>query len=193
VALDIQSITKSLCYWVGGHTQGTLVLPNTYVLGTRWECDVLHVTKAFYYAEYEIKLSLADYARDFAKRYSNWRSAPRKHEVYASKKKMEFRGKPFTKPRRFIFVTSLDLLDTEVIPAHCGHVTFEDSSRGIRFKWQRKPPSLSYATKLSPEAVFNLAVKSNSRAWEAIRAADLWREKCRSLTDNIPTTESRDE
>lgn len=159
-------VIRALAYWVSSFER-SLILPNVYPLGSPWECDLIKVSKAFYYREYEVKLSIEDYAADFRKRIRSWSAARRKHDIYASKEIQLYNRKPITKPKYFCFVTPLGMIDTDDVAKHCGHITFEQTDRGLRFKWGRKPPVLPHATKLSPEAIYNLAIKASSKVFHS--------------------------
>jgi len=82
------------------------------------ECDVLQVTKAGYWVEYEIKVSRADFKADARKqvtagRYSSrHRTAPLKHDLLRTG---STRG-----PNRFYYVTPLGLITPEELPEFAG-------------------------------------------------------------------------
>ncbi len=142
---------------------GRVVMPNAYILGSPWESDVIVVTPRFYWDEYEIKLSIADYKADFRKKSNKYSTGVLKHEVYASDADVAHRkyGKFVTlpKPAHFTFVTPPGLLIGIELPAHCGLAEID----GRVMNWIKQPPRLRPATRLGGRVIFNLAMKAASR------------------------------
>ncbi len=97
-----------------------IICPN-YTPKGWFECDVMHVTDAGYFNEYEIKLSRQDFAADRLKRdvsveYTDhgWKrnAGPTKHQRLAM-------GDP-AGPRRFYFVVPQGMLKLSEIPEWAG-------------------------------------------------------------------------
>lgn len=157
MAETVMEIQQALHYWIGGFGQ-RLVVDNVFVLESPWESDVVAVTKAGYWTEFEIKLSVSDYNADFRKRF--WRGTS-KHYYYAGDgEPTRGWGKaPITRPKHFWFVTPAGLLDRQDLPEHCGHLEY---SQG-RLRVRKSAPRLKKPTQLGQAAVFNLACKLASK------------------------------
>ena len=101
--------------------QQAFVLP-TYAPDGWWECDVLEITKAGYWHEYEVKVSRADFLRDAAKkRRDSWKyeggvridlPGARKHDLLAAG---STKG-----PSRFTYVAPAGLLALADVPEWAG-------------------------------------------------------------------------
>lgn len=144
-----------------------IVIQNIVLLKSPWECDMIKVTKAGFFTEYEIKVSRADFKKDFNKRRrvhfppeagsAKWRSEERlKHEDYASTAEIS-KGVP--KPKFFYFVTPKGLVKLDEVPEHAGLMEFGETG------WPeivKKAPQLKKPTKLSHGQIWNIAVKAAS-------------------------------
>ncbi len=162
--LTERHIQAALVGYLRGDTN--LVMGNVYVKGSSWESDVIAVTKAFYWHEYEIKLSVADYRNDFQKRISGFSpKSQRKHDVYASRGELAKRyGRLLPRPKSFSFVVPEGLLDDIDVPKHCGIIICRPTKHDGLAAWTQRPaPTLWKPTKLSPSQIFNLAAKVAGR------------------------------
>lgn len=165
--ITCRKIQHSLAGWLRMGSQTSIILPNVFVGGSHWESDMIEVKKSGLWYEYEIKLTVADYRADFEKK--QWNYVPeslRKHDAYASADPiMMGTRKLIPKPKQFYFVVPAGLLDSQDVPEHCGILEFTDpaSSRSWGISAKRYPRNLKPATKLSPEWIFNLAVKASGR------------------------------
>ncbi len=109
------------------------------------ECDVLSVSKSDYIYEYEIKVSRADFRKDFIKE---------KHvniinEKYTRTRKGEL---IYLLPNYFNFVTPRDLISIEDIPEYAGLIYIDDNGFEII-----KKPKLLHKTKANPEFIKKVA------------------------------------
>ncbi len=165
--VTMKRIQQSLAGWLRMGSQTSIILPNVFVGGSHWESDMIEVKKSGLWYEYEIKLSVADYRADFEKKQWNYVSdSLRKHDLYSSDQPiMCGTRKLIPKPKQFFFVVPVGLLDGQDVPEHCGILEFTDPkvSRGWGISAKRYPRTLKPATKLAPEAIFNLAVKASGR------------------------------
>ncbi len=169
--MKTKELANSLRTWLS-ENERLLLLPNVFLGGSPWESDMIAVTPSYYWTEYEIKVSVNDYRRDFNKRMSNkfrqkhlepW---PKKHDLYSSDAAIDktkfYRGKPkcpiIPKPKYFYFVTPTGLLKDEELPDHCGLI---EIGEGIGVS--KYAPHLRNATKLDQYAIFTLAVKAANR------------------------------
>jgi len=101
-----------------------------------WECDVLRVSKAGYWCEYEIKSTRADFRNDRKKQHkarSVWNVETNKYERQGERNKHDLlQNDPTTGPARFFFVTPEDMLEEEDIPKWAGWIE-------VRLKTGRRP------------------------------------------------------
>jgi len=159
-AKDIQIALVRWLRW----TAKTLAMPNVYVGGSPWEADVITVTSAFYWTEYEIKLTRGDFQSDFSKcicRYA--RDSPKKHELYTANAEIRHYGKLIPKPKRFFFVAPTELLGSLDIPEYCGVIEYGPTLPSWRVRLVREAEQLPKATQLNQAAIFNLAAKAATR------------------------------
>lgn len=144
---------------------GTLAKPNVFLKNSPWEADLIIVTKAYYYTEFEIKLSVADFRKDFQKTLGQYfKDGPLKHDLYSSPGPIELdrqqgRGwwNKIPKPKQFYFAVPVGLLKGIEIPRHCGLLEIDEQKR---LTITKRAPRLSSPTKLSQAAIFNLALKT---------------------------------
>lgn len=112
----------------------SFVLPN-YTPLNWFECDVFEITKAGYFVEYEIKVSVEDFKADAEKRRSSrWRyvqgqvvspSTDKKHDLISSASD--------ACPSRFFYCAPEGVLDKSDIPPWAGLLEFWDEKRQIPF------------------------------------------------------------
>lgn len=87
-----------------------IVIPNYY--SGRWEMDVCRITRADICYEYEIKISRADYLKDFKKEIESYRNGKQnKHELQLAGKRIS---------SHFYFVCPAGLIDKDEIPKNYG-------------------------------------------------------------------------
>jgi len=168
-------IQTALARWLRRWFRG-IVMGNVFVVGSPWESDVIAVTQACYWHEYEIKTTVADFRKDFAKcEYGQTRRVTRggrlKHDVYASSDEIQRRwGRQIPKPKTFSFVVPEGMLDAVEVPAHCGVLEYKRSQgkRGWLIHDKSPAPTLKKPTKLDKSQIFNLAWKLSARVnWAA--------------------------
>lgn len=133
-------------------------MPNTFVKNSPWESDIITVTPSYYWSEFEIKISITDYKKDFEKRSIGIN----KHEAYLSKEKIISGQRIIPKPKYFRFVVPAGLLDDVEVPKKYG--VFEYGDFGYwKMRMKKRVSSLTSPTKLDQKTIFNLAVKASSR------------------------------
>ena len=98
-----------------------------------WECDVWRLSKSGFWMEYEIKLTIEDFRKDFSKkqdvisltRGGPWRTpiVERKHDLLAAK---DARG-----PSRFWFVVPFELAGKIDIPPYAGLLAAHAGGRSV--------------------------------------------------------------
>ena len=96
------------------------------------ECDVLSVSKSDYIYEYEIKISRADYKKDFTKK---------KHENIINENYTIMRGSDlvYLLPNYFNYVVPKDLISVEEVPDYAGLIYLHEN--GV-FEIIKKPKLL---------------------------------------------------
>lgn len=110
------------------------------------ECDVLSISKADYIYEYEIKISRADFKKDFIKE---------KHTHIINEKYTRTRkgSLVYLLPNYFNFVTPRDLISIDEVPDYAGLIYMnEDSSFTIV-----KKPKLLHKTKANEAFIRQVA------------------------------------
>lgn len=110
------------------------------------ECDVLSVSKSDYIYEHEIKISRADFRRDFAKeKHSNIIK-----ENYTRVVKQETL---YLVPNYFTYVVPHGMVSVDELPAYAGLLYFSDD---MTFELVKKPV-LIHKTKACPEFIRRVA------------------------------------
>ena len=110
------------------------------------ECDVLSVSKSDYIYEYEIKISRADYKRDFIKeKHSNIIN-----ENYTKTVKKELM---YLLPNYFTYVVPSGLITIDELPVYAGLIYFNDD---MTFDLIKKP-ILIHKTKANVEFIRKVA------------------------------------
>jgi hypothetical protein len=110
------------------------------------ECDVLSISKADYIYEYEVKISRADFKKDFIKE---------KHTFIINEKYTRIRKGElvYLLPNYFNFVTPKDLISIDEVPDYAGLIYMnEDSSFTIV-----KKPKLLHKTKANEAFIRQVA------------------------------------
>jgi len=110
------------------------------------ECDVLSISKADYIYEYEIKISRADFKKDFIKEKHTFII----NEKYTRTRKGEL---VYLLPNYFNFVVPRDLISVDEVPDYAGLIYMnEDSSFTIV-----KKPKLLHKTKANEAFIRQVA------------------------------------
>lgn len=166
--MDSTTIQQHLFGYLRLNKSG-IIMPNIWLEHSPWECDMIAVTEACYYSEYEIKVSVADYQNDFRKRLRSWsKQSVTKHETLASGEDhvfdRRFGSKSFLpRPKQFYFVVPAGLLDKQTVPEHCGIMEFDPTFHGWKIRTKREAPKLKKPTKLSQKAIFAIGCKASQR------------------------------
>lgn len=152
-------------------------VPNTQLLFSG-EQDWVEITRANYAWEYEIKLTRADFKKDFDKtsllRVEDGRyTSVKKHDVLSGRIKI-LRG---VIPRRFYFVAPRGIIDVDKVPDYAGLIVAQPCSgegyRTCRLQTIKEAPTLQHGTKLDDKhfqsllrtfsfRFFRLWIKGNS-------------------------------
>jgi len=118
--------------WLANHQRFMVLMPNYTPLGW-WECDLFGVTKAGYFHEFEIKLTVADFRKDAKKKRSDsWQWIDNVKQTIAGTKKHEVIGQAIG-PSRFWYVTPAGLVDGSEVPEWAGLQTFKPSHPGSTY------------------------------------------------------------
>jgi hypothetical protein len=141
--------------WIALHKSNQLVLPN-YTPRNWWECDMMSVSKAGYWSEFEIKLSVADFKADAKKSTGGgWkidRSSGKPERVSGRFKHQELALASVDGPSHFWFVLPEALCGKVEIPEWAGLQAASDDSGRTRV-WVKKSAPRLHNAKLSPEVV----------------------------------------
>lgn len=95
------------------------VLPKYYI--NRYECDVYSITQSGYSCEYEIKISLEDFKKDFDKSNKNSWGVRTNNSPEIMKHSLIKTGK---RTNRFYFVTPVGLIDKSELPEYAGWIVY---------------------------------------------------------------------
>lgn len=99
----------------------TYKVPNIYIFKTGWETDFFVQKENGYCYEFEIKVSRADFKKDFEK--------ITKHQILkdGSYKTTKGQTKEWSKrPNKFFYVVPLGIVDYTDIPSYAGLITIDD-------------------------------------------------------------------
>jgi hypothetical protein len=110
------------------------------------ECDVISISKANYIYEYEIKISRADYKKDFIKEKHS--QMIRENHTKIVKGEMMYLS-----PNYFNFITPRGLISLEEVPEYAGLIYINED---LTFDIIKKP-LLLHKTKASPQFIRKLA------------------------------------
>ena len=128
--------------------RSSLLMLNTFPL--RWaECDVLEITTSLLWHEYELKLSVADFARDFHKTvYTKGIGNEKKHDVISRSCGVG--------PNYFSYVLPKGLIAVERIPTYAGLYEVDEARRcAVRVKM----PKRLHVVPFDSHRLFNVAIK----------------------------------
>ncbi len=172
-----KAISKHTLRYLHFRFSDSMAIPNVRVGRSPWECDVVKVTPAWFWVEYEIKVTLNDFHADFDKCLRRYKTdSAKKHDVYSANDHIPlghgraYAGKIVPKPKQFYFVVPRGMLDTVDVPDHCGIMEFDGSDHywlsGVRVT--RTAPCLPCATKLDAKEIFRLGRKASHRILKGV-------------------------
>lgn len=142
-----------------------IAMPN-YTPAGWWECDLFSVTKAGYFHEHEIKLSVADFRADAKKSERGWNYERRKQED--RNKHDELASACERGPSCFWFVVPEGLIESSDVPEWAGlkYAIRQDRYWG-RTKIVRPAPRL-HREKANPKVIEHAKGVCYWRYWNAI-------------------------
>ena len=165
--MKAREVGEKLSYHI--YRPGSFTMSNVYIKNSPWESDVIKVMKSGYWHEYEIKLTKADFKRDFQKRVCKWKKdSVKKHDLYASPDELcrktitgrQYEKGLFPKPATFTFVCPKGMIAVEEIPDHSGLIEFEETEKyGVVFNTVKRSRRLKKPGKLTYQQLFNLCLK----------------------------------
>lgn len=110
-----------------------------------YECDLIEVTQAGIFHEYEVKVSRSDFFADFQKNSAwNWRPE-KKHEIISDG----------IGPNYFSFVTPAGLVKIYEVPEYAGLIEVNEDGKVV----YTKVPLRLHKNKIEPDVLLNLAQK----------------------------------
>lgn len=127
--ITADNIQKRLMYHL--RQQHAWVMPNVFIGGYERDCIMINKNSGLW-NEYEIKVSIADFKKDFLKTtgsYSADMFSPKAQVKYFTTNKHEHfakRNVTISTPNRFIFVTPAGLIDKESLPDYAGLITYHE-------------------------------------------------------------------
>ena len=120
-----------------------------------WESDIIAVSKSGYIAEYEIKVTVADYKRDFKKHKHHFL----KHRISG--------------PNRFIYALQAELkekIDIDAIPEYAGMYLVHR----YQIEVVKRPPLL-HKTKITDRQKQSILRSLHYKAWDAMNTMTRYR------------------
>lgn len=136
---------------------------------------MVRVSKSYYYVEYEIKISVADYRNDLKKRVSKYKTnSITRHDFLKCGEQHQMHDgwhvRQIPRPKQFYFVVPANLLADVLVPSHCGVIEFSTETRyAFGMEVTRKAPNLKNPTQMDIESVFNVGMKAAYK----LRGADI--------------------
>ena len=167
-----------------------IVLRNTH-FATDGEADVLGIRSSGYIAEYEVKVTRADYLRDSKKeRWVKWRNriektgCPVRKQVFGKDRYTDPPQYTYSgSPNYFFYVAPKGLLQASEIPDHAGFIEAEPNdnlySSNVKLTLVKAAP-LIHKYKLITEARwYSLALRCSTKHREALQSKEYFEDKCR--------------
>ena len=139
-----KNIEAALCMYL--YLKGHSPISSHVTISQLSECDVISVSKSDYIYEYEIKISRADYKKDFIKEKHS--QMIRENHTKIVKGEMMYLS-----PNYFNFITPRGLISLEEVPEYAGLIYINDD---LTFDIIKKP-LLLHKTKASPQFIRKLA------------------------------------
>jgi len=135
-------------------SSGSIVIPNLSVDG--FERDLVLITNARFYYEYEIKCTRSDFKADIEhKKY--------KHSMFVN----EAVASKFFIPKRFYYVCQGDIVTVADLPEYAGLIKIYWNMKYL--KWDlniiKKAPSVKWAKKLSKEKMDYILIRMSDLIW----------------------------
>jgi len=131
---ETKKVTRNvLNFCLGGGYE--MVCANAYVFG--WESDVYAITKKGYAVEFEVKISKADFKKDFEKeKHLHFKGIGVSERKYIRGYGFQETGKMKVLPNRgmpsrFYYVCPTDLIKVEEIPKYAGLIYVDTEYYGI--------------------------------------------------------------
>ncbi len=156
------------------HPRYIVLMPNYTPCGW-WECDLFGVTKAGYFHEFEIKLTVADFRKDARKKaQDSWKWVDGVKQTIPGITKHSQIGQAIG-PARFWYVTPVDLIGLEDVPEWAGWQTFKPSSlHSDRYAHVRtmKPAPQIHKTKIADSIIRHSMSVCYYRYWHERNAHD---------------------
>lgn len=131
---------------------GVAIIPNRHIPWW-YEADAMAITKAAYWSEYEIKLSLTDYKADFEKAHG------RKHERLKD-------GDP-KGPKTFNFVMPAELAEQVAVPEYAGLIAVTQRGPWLKFQTIVSAPARK-SNKLTHEQEVSMYRAMYHRWWDVV-------------------------
>lgn len=139
-------------FWRNKRSGSKVIVPNRHVPGW-FEADILSVSKARYWSEWEIKLSIADFNADFNKRA--------KHRRLADMERPDG-------PKFFTYIMPEELAERVNVPEYAGLIAVSSNTgRWLNFRTIKNAPPRK-SKKVTDKALSNHYQSLACRWWDAI-------------------------
>lgn len=141
--------SSEILYWLKYHVQQSsdVIICNYYLGG--WECDLLKVTKADIMTEYEVKVSRADFFKDFDKHWMTYDFSKSDYRNNAIKNTKHNKIMSGDRVNKFFFVVPEGLVKPDEVPKGLGLIYAKEMGHFIRFETIKMPKMLSKEIKVS--------------------------------------------
>jgi len=138
-----------------------IILPNVSWSWLNWEADLISITKARYLNEFEIKISLSDFKKDFDKRKHNYFRHSNSHRM----------------PNYFWYVAPIEAIPI-CIPDYAGLIEIWEGERDGRI-WLKeiKRPTKIHGRKLESLDVYSMLRTIMFKYWNLAKIGDRYKKQ----------------
>jgi len=145
------------------HMASIAILPNTYLVNSTFEADLIRITKGGYVEEFEIKTNKEDLRRDFRNKEPKHRQLETKTVMVKTSRNGQLIYEDAFLPNKYWFVIPETMLEfSKEIPIYAGIITIQDNGRvGI----YRKAPPI-HRNKASGELLLRLLASYSRKFWK---------------------------
>jgi hypothetical protein len=164
--------------YLRNHKRFRVLMPN-YTPAGWWECDMFGVTKAGYFHEFEIKLTVTDFRKDAKKkRQDSWQWIGHEQQTIPGKSKHESVGS--TKgPAMFWYVTPEGLIDVAELPPWAGLQVITE--RHGRYAIVAKEAPRLHREKIADSIIRHSLSVCYYRYWSERQRCDQWQERAKAV------------
>jgi hypothetical protein len=160
--------------WIKHHSSYQILLPN-YTPVDWWECDLFGVTRAGYFHEYEIKVSVADFRADVNMRKSDYSNYVFGRPVPEKGKHDQLAQRSVSGPAVFWYCVPTGMLSADDVPEWAGLLMLD-----ARYGWPKviKQAPRLHRAKIDPKVTNHALSVCYFRYWHE-------RKKCDDLSESL--------